>query len=260
MNNSTPRLVKLYNQLKRGPAFSSAKMKSTDLDGVLNALIAYNKFGAYCTPISSQRRPAVQTILKGNVHEPDTIAFIRKNCKNGDVVHAGTYFGDFLPALSSGLSPEARLWAFEPNDENYRCAEITLLLNQLKNIVLTNAGLGASSGEKKLIVQNEKGLPLGGGSHIVNSKEDSNAMNVQVVSIDEVVPEDRDVTIIQLDVEGYEKQALEGALKTISRCKPHLILEDQKQVAKSKWFKEHISSLGYVATGMVHLNSVYSLR
>ena len=69
-----------------------------------------------------------------------------KNCGTGDLVHAGTYFGDFIPALSRVCAPDAKVWAFEPNPENYRCALITTTLNNLHNVEIKNAGLGSQEG------------------------------------------------------------------------------------------------------------------
>ena len=78
---------------------------------LLKCMIAYNKYGGFCIPISSKHRPAVQKILKGDIYEPHTIEYMLSNCSDGDIVHAGTFFGDFLPALSSGIHNNAKVWA-----------------------------------------------------------------------------------------------------------------------------------------------------
>jgi hypothetical protein len=83
-------------------------------ESVLQCCIAYNKFGGYCVPLSSCYRPAAQRILSGKVYEPETIAFLTSHCGKGDVIHGGTFFGDFIPALSRALAPGYKLWAFEP--------------------------------------------------------------------------------------------------------------------------------------------------
>ena len=54
----------------------------------------------------------------------------------------------------------------------------------------------------------------------------------------------RNVSIIQLDVEGFEQPALKGAMTTIARCRPILILET---LADHTWFTERILCLGYRA-------------
>ena len=71
------------------------------------------------------------------------------------------------------------------------------------------------------------------------------AEQIDILTIDGSVPKDRNISILQLDIEGFEKQALMGALETIKRCKPILILEDDHGFTKSDWFKDNILSLDY---------------
>src|SRR5262245_31189240 len=128
-----------------------------DALAALKCLVSYNEYGGYCVPESSRHRPAAQAILSNEVWEPRTIEFIVANSGVGDVVHAGTCFCDFLPALSKGVAPGSKVWGFEPNGENYRCARITLEINDLANVVLTHAGLGAKRESLFLLTQDENG-------------------------------------------------------------------------------------------------------
>ena len=100
----------------------------------LKCIVSYNKYGGYCVPELSRERPAAKRILAHDIYEPGTIERLQTHCGEGDVVHAGTYFGDFLPAIAGALARNARAWAFEPNRENYRCARITLELNDIPNV------------------------------------------------------------------------------------------------------------------------------
>ena len=212
---------------------------------VLQCRVAYNRYGGYCVPQSSSHRPAARTVLSGDVWEPDTIEFMAHHAGNGDIVHAGTYFGDFIPALSRACLDGARLWAFEPNPENYRCALITIVINDLKNVAIKNAGLGAQNGPLLLRVSDENGRALGGISRFVlegDKNDREHFVEADVVRLDDVLPADRRITILQLDVEGFEQQALTGAMKTIQRCKPILILEG---LPAKGWFSENVTDLGY---------------
>jgi FkbM family methyltransferase len=227
---------------------------------VLGGMIAYNKYGGYFTPLSSQRNPAVQKIFSAKVFEPETVKFMIKNCGTGDIIHAGTFFGDFLPGISNALSKESKVWAFEPNIENFRCAQITCLINNLKNVNLHNVGLGAHKSTVKMLVETESGIGLGGMSKIINETKKGRTIDVEINLIDETVPKDRQVSIIQLDVEGYEKEALSGALETINRCKPIIILEDNNKVIETNWFAEHILKMGYEITGELHKNTLLTIK
>ncbi|MGZ6898422.1 MAG: FkbM family methyltransferase [Acidimicrobiia bacterium] len=223
---------------------------------MLDAQIAYNELGGYCVPTSSLERPSAQRILRGGVWEPETLALVADACGQGDIVHAGTYFGDFLPAYSRAVTAGARVWAFEPNAENFRCAQITVLLNGLANVTLANAGLGAQSGVGTLRVADGSGVALGGGSRLVTGAPvgaGSGTQETDIVSIDDVVPPDRTVGVIQLDVEGFEDEALRGARATITRDRPTLIIE---RTPSDEILDELLRPLGYTVTRRVHMNTV----
>jgi FkbM family methyltransferase len=226
--------------------------------GTLDCCVAYNELGGYCIPTESIDRPSSQRIMGGGVWEPDTLALIERSCGTGDIVHAGTYFGDFLPLLSRSVSPDATVWAFEPNPVNVRCAEVTIALNGLENIELINAGLGARSSSAHLRVRDASGVSLGGGSRVVDSVrariDASGVESIRLVAIDEVVPADREVSIVQLDVEGFQHEALSGAFVTIERCRPLIIVEKR---IEEDFLAEHLDPLGYRRVDRVGLNSVY---
>jgi FkbM family methyltransferase len=226
----------------------------------LDCKIASNRLGTYCVPASSADRPAARAVLRGKVYERETLAFMAANCGDKDIVHAGTFFGDFLPALSTALAPHARVWAFEPNSESFRCAEITLLLNRINNVDMRNAGLGAASAPSYVLTANFLGRVLGGTSRIVSQVRDGAvAEPVEIVAIDDVVPPHREVGILQLDIEGYEQHALTGAFGTMRRCRPILILEQQPRHSflDGEWFEDNILSMGYELAQTMHLNRVY---
>lgn len=182
----------------------------------LNCCVGYNKYGGYCVPVAAIHRPVALSVLAGRVWEAETLDLMVAHCGTGDIVHAGAFFGDFLPALAAASARVGRkIWAFEPSPESYRCAAVTLLLNQIDNVELINAGLGDRQSSGQLVVSNRR-QPLGGGAYILqgpSNPKDNRAGRttpVRIVAIDDIVPEDRPVSVIQLDVEGYEERALAG--------------------------------------------------
>jgi FkbM family methyltransferase len=224
-----------------------------------DCIVAYNALGGYFVPKSSSARNCSQHILNGRVFEARMPEFVAQHVGTGDIVHAGTFFGDFLPAFSRALAPGARVWAFEPVAENYACAKATTELNRVDNVVLHFAGLGAASSEGVVVTHDSAGVALGEVAYVSTSMVDrvGDTETIRIVSIDETVPADRDVAIIQLDVEGFEEPALTGALKTIARCRPILVLETLPPAA---WVAEHLSPLGYRVREGVHANVVLSVR
>ena len=245
------------------------------LDGsVLRCRIAYNKYGGFCIPLSSSHSQSAQAVLSGGVYEPETVEFLASHSGDGDIVHAGTYFGDFLPALSRSIAPDAKVWAFEPNKENYRCAFVTRYINNLRNVKLANMGLGYRRGFFTLMVSNAKGEALGGNSRILKWDKKAECYRdynnvvitsdrtetIRVGKLDDVIPLDRMVSLIHLDVEGHEKQALIGALKTIQRCLPLIVIETVPTTFPGKrWLARNILCHGYRKDGMVNNNTIYKV-
>jgi FkbM family methyltransferase len=186
-------------------------------------IFARNEHGSFCIPAAAAHRPAAQCVLRGQVWERRTLEFMLGHCRGGAVITAGVFFGDALPALSRVCR---RVWAFEPNPENHRCAQVTVLLNDLRNVVLYRAGLGERCETKQLVVKDHNGRSLGGASQIAEiTDRGTEAVPIDLVTIDSILDEQADISIIHLDVEGFEEYALRGARKTIERCRPLLILE-----------------------------------
>lgn len=212
-----------------------------------------NRHGSYCVPRSAAYRPAARAILDSRVWESDTLDLVRGVDPDSDIVHAGTFFGDFIPALAQSRGHGALVWAFEPNRENYECARITITLNGLENVVLSHAGLDQGKATALLATSDAKGRSLGGGSHLTTDPAlGVNSEEVNLLAVDDVVSSERLVGVIQLDVEGHERDALAGAVRTIARCRPLIILETPPE----SWIAEHLAPLGYRVTGTVDANTV----
>lgn len=212
-----------------------------------------NTYGRYSVPEGLDHRPAVRMIKAGEVYEPKTIAFMRAQVGTGDIIHAGTFFGDFLPGLSSAMAPGARIWAFEPNPDSHDHAARTIALNELDNVTLAHKALSNVAGEIHFRTHDQDGNPMGGHSHFVREPGDG-VTEVEAVLLDYAVPIDRPVSILQLDVEGLESEALQGAYHIINRWKPILILEEFE---RPKWLTRNFPQVSYDRMSRLHGNIVY---
>jgi FkbM family methyltransferase len=255
---------RLRRGLARAPGGAAGDIARRPADplpaGILSCLIASNEHGAYCLPQASQHRPVAEAILQSRVWEADTLNLLCAADLDGDIVHAGTFFGDFLPALARSRSNGALVWGFEPAGENFRCAQITTQLNDLHNVVLTHAALGSESGSALLQTVDKQGVPLGGASRLLVEPLSARGRareEVEVVTVDRVVGSERRVAVLQLDVEGHEQHALSGAKRTIERCRPLLVLETLPEAA---WVAQELTPLGYEPDGSVDRNIVLRCR
>jgi hypothetical protein len=95
---------------------------------------------------------------------------------------------------------------------------------------------------------------LSDGGYVIE-RPAAGAQNVAQISLDETVPADRHVSILQLDVERFEDQVLRGASALLRRDRPILILET---VPTSTWFLDQMAALGYQVRGRLDANSVFA--
>lgn len=187
--------------------------------------IAENIYGTYCVPLSSSYTFTSRAILNGKIHEPETIAYILKNVKDGDVIHSGACFGDFLPALSKLKT--SVIWAFEPNEENFTCAKRTVEMNGLKNVKLMHLALGELNSICSLKIM-DADMSLGPRSRIIKSNSPLPSLETEMTNmrtLDSLIPSSTKVSLIHLDTEGYESFIIQGARGIIARDEPLIILE-----------------------------------
>jgi len=208
-------------------------------------MIGKNKYGSYSVPESSSWRVCAQQILAGKVYEPDTISYMIENCGDGSIIHAGTYFGDFLPALSRHC--QNTVYAFEPNTENYEHARATCDMNDCWNVDLHHYALGNDETMVNLEVTSH-GRSAGGISKVVSFASDKTE-RVKQVRLDDVIP-DEPISILQLDVEGHEALAIEGALRIIEENNPIIIVEGKNAF-------DILQQLEYKLIKHIHLNTVW---
>ncbi len=217
------------------------------------AVVAQNKYGTYSVPANLEHRPAVKRVTSGKVYEPKTIAFMARNAGDGDIIHAGTFFGDFLPGIAAGLAEDRKVWAFEPNPNSYRNAAETIRLNKLENVELRNNALSEQAGEILFKTETDDGMPMGGHSHFVK-EQGPGVTTVEAITLDDAIAPDRKISILQLDVEGHERAALLGARRIIETWRPILILEEFQG---GRWLRRTFEGLGYKRARKLHSNTVF---
>lgn len=177
---------------------------------------------SFFIPKASAHRPASQAIISGRPYEPKTHHIIRELFRkhHGDLVHAGAFFGDMLPSFSKSVGELGTVYAFEPVLEHHVLAKKCIEANNLKNVVLINSGLAEEAGSLSILTENGR---LGGASTI---KEGGDQI-ISTISIDTL--RFKQLRCIQLDIEGYELQALKGAHRTIQEFIPAILIEDNKK-------------------------------
>lgn len=193
----------------------------------------------YFVPMYGAHKSTSKAILNGGYYEPLTHLLIEKLLEgnSGDMIHAGTFFGDMLPSFSEKCS--GNIYAFEPVLENFILSKFCIEENNLLNVLLFNAALGEILSTVKIDTGEELGIHRGGGSRIGTTGQTTTLFSIDLLGL-------KNLAVLQLDVEGAELRALNGAVETIKRNHPVILIEDNENSCS-----KFLNDLGYSPQGSV---------
>lgn len=139
-----------------------------------------------------------------------------ENINEKAVIDVGAYVGDSA-VLFSQLT-KGKVYCFEPVKDNYNKLLKTIEMNALANVLPVHKGLGAK--KETLFIDVDDSAS----SYMRKTAPGMEA--TEVTTLDSFVTEsniDR-VGLIKVDIEGFEQYFLQGAINTIRRDKPVLLL------------------------------------
>ncbi len=137
-----------------------------------------------------------------------------KSLDNKDFLDCGAYIGDSALIFEKFYNPK-KIYCFEPDEENYNYIPETVKLNNLSKVIPLKLGVGS------------KNDSVGFVNIALFSKITPENVNnsIQLTTIDKFVSDrNLDIGLIKMDVEGYELEALKGAVNTIKKFKPVLLI------------------------------------
>jgi FkbM family methyltransferase len=212
-----------------------------------------NKYGKLLLPLTGSGY-CHEYLMNGKVWEDDTIDFCLKNIKNKSIITAGTYVGDFIIAFSR-VSKNVICFECEKNHINY--TEHNIKLNNLTNIIFSPYAL-SDKAESLYLKYSADGWCADykdsdrelGEMCFLKSKEELNTYKVNCIDLDTFFKVNNlldEISIIQLDIEGYEMIALSGAKNLIIKNTPIIIVEDGPGNGNGNVFYDtFLKQLGYV--------------
>lgn len=177
-------------------------------------------------------------IKKGLQWEPHIEKLFKQYVKPGDtVIDIGGHIGTHSINLSRCVGPKGTVHVFEPQAKLFTELLVNAFLNHCENIKPHRFALGAEQKSAQIVHPNQTNEGMAyigpGGENISMSTLDSFNIN--------------NVSLIKIDIEGYEIEALKGGLETIKRSKPVMIIE----VFRGPECEEKLNfirSLGYQVT------------
>lgn len=127
------------------------------------------------------------------------------------VVDLGAYIGDSVIQYAAECGRYKKIYAYELTPSTYK--NLVKNVESLPNVIPMQKGVGAKKGVA-CINDNENDA----GNKITNHGN----TEVEIVTLDEEIKES--ISIIKMDIEGAEKEALSGARRHIINEKPQLLI------------------------------------
>ena len=143
-----------------------------------------------------------------------TNSLLQRNTGGINYVDCGAYVGDTVKKFIEFTEGKyEKIFAIEPDTENFLKLEQFAQNNELKNVEIFNCGVW---NEKTVLKFNNRG-------HMGSAISKNGVTEVAVDTIDNIVG-DTSISFIKMDVEGSDLNALYGAIKTLERSHPILVL------------------------------------
>ena len=158
-----------------------------------------------------------QVIVAGDKWERHSFDLLAEHIVPGSVVvEVGAHIGTHTVRIGQLAGPWGRVYAFEPQRKIYRELHHNLALNGLTNVVAMRMAIG--SGATRVIEMNPTTPGNEGGTGVGAGGDAAELRSLDSFHFERV-------SLLKIDVETYENEVLDGAVDTIRRNRPVILIE-----------------------------------
>lgn len=180
------------------------------------------------------------SLIEGWVYEPYLFHFISDNMielEGTEIVDVGANNGHFTIEFAHYVGNSGRVYSFEPQRIIYQQLCGNVFLNGLDNVFAYNLALGKEQGKTYVEKINyfESGKVNFGDVHTLNTKNNDNDV-VALTRLDDI--EFLNLSVIKIDVQGFEPFVLEGSEVTIWKHRPFIFIEIEEDQLQKYGFSE----------------------
>lgn len=164
--------------------------------------------------------------------EPRTLRHYLNHLKPGNVaLDIGANIGAHTLHLALSVGSTGRVLAFEPTDYAFGKLKANVALNPdlaarvaAHQVMLTDNSLPAPV---PAIYSSWPLEPEGGGTHLLHGGLLKSCASARAATLDELMEIERvnRIDLVKLDIDGYECAMLRGAIRTLARFQPSIIME-----------------------------------
>jgi FkbM family methyltransferase len=200
-------------------------------------------------PLDARGRHA---LLHPPAVHPSVLAFLGPG---GVVIDAGANLGEWAVPLARRVGPAGRVLAIEPAPCAVAALDKTLVANALAQAEVIRCAVGDHDGTVEFAVPIVTSVRVDTGTaRIGPAAAGHEALMVVSRSLDSLAAERRleRIDLIKIDVEGHERQVLDGARASLARFRPVLVLETGHEADDDRQaIHDLLGGLGYRMLGLL---------
>lgn len=179
-------------------------------------------------------------IRKGIAWEDDLCQQIKQYAKPGSVaVDIGGHMGTHTLNFSRAVGDSGTVHVFEPQAKMFCELVVNMHLNNCKNVVFHRCALGNAYQWVEMVLPRPDNEGM---AYVKPSTDGKTQDKVKMEKLDDLRL--NNVSMIKIDVEGFEMEVIEGARDTIVRNRPVMLVEIFNNAAKGEKIAT-LEGLGY---------------
>lgn len=173
-------------------------------------------------------------LLINGKHEPAVTKLVKNEVKNGDVVlDLGSHIGYYTLMFSKLVGDKGKVYAFEPNPNNFAILKKNVGLNNCKNVVLVQKAVSNETGKVNLYFDEDFEV-----SSRMYNPQNKRYKHIKVGStrLDDYFKNTK-INFIKMDIEGSECNAVEGMTNLLNYNRELKIITEFWPVGLRKYGK-----------------------
>ena len=151
--------------------------------------------------------------------EPQETEYFKKIILEGmHVIDIGANIGYFSILFSKWVGDKGKVFAFEPEPENYSILVKNIQANNCNNIIPIKKAVSNKEGTLILFQSEEnKGDHRIFDAEILPEDKNRNKIEIESIKLDSFILSEQKIDFIKMDIQGSEMLALEGMMQILSR-------------------------------------------
>jgi FkbM family methyltransferase len=144
--------------------------------------------------------------------------------KNDNFLDIGANIGYFTLIASRLIGKGGTVYAFEPTPSTLEKLKANISMNGLANVRVFDKAISNRIGTATF--KTPVGVDINSGrSSFRDIEEEYASLEVEMITLDSILPELKKIKVLKMDIEGAEGLAMEGMVNLLERDRPLIIME-----------------------------------